>query len=256
MKKALFLIFILCLAILPLPSCGEAEIDNAEIIPIYAGMSAGKTANIKEVNLTRASVGFVAYAEEIYADYTATVGDTIYITVHIDNPSEYEIISLKLNGVKYVGNYQQFEPGTNAENLIIKLNVGEIPQTLTFVVSDIKWINGTTIEERDVGMSAMATDDSITVLVEPIPPMAPTLNYTAYPFFHTGFSNIEGFQCEYISVSAIRNGVETIYDIENVVIGEYGSVRWDDEPVFGNSSATVVWRYFYNNAWVTVTTEI
>jgi hypothetical protein len=255
MKKILVVILLLVAILLPSCVSNNADVDTGTT-PIYTGMSVGNEANIKNVNLSRAGI-LTASAAEITTDYTAHKGNDFFITVHIDNPEEYEIISLKLNGVKYVGNYAQFEHGTNAENIVIKLNAGETLGTLSYVVSDIKWINGTTIEERDVGISAMSSD-SITVLVELA---MPTLEVVAHRDTLSGpysrFNNPEGLPCEYISVTAEKGN--EYFEI-NIAQNYYspdinGWTMWNQSSSY---TYTITWRYYYNDAWVicvsTVTT--
>jgi hypothetical protein len=255
MKKILVVILLLVAILLPSCVSNNTNVETGTT-PIYTGMSVGNEANIKNVNLSRAGV-LMASAAEITADYTAYKGNDFFITVHIDNPEEYEIISLRLNGVKYVGNYAQFETGTNAENIVIKLNAGETLGTLSYVVSDIKWINGVTIEERDVGMSAMSSD-SITVLVELA---MPTLEVVAHRDTPSGpysrFVNPEGLPCEYVSVTFVQSsGAYSIDVTQSYYNPDYnGWTMWNQS---GPATYTITWRYFYNGEWVvcvsTVTT--
>ena len=93
-------------------------------------------------------------------DYYAAPNSDIYITVHFENPDEYEILSFRLNGVKYA--VQQFLPGSDLENLIIKLNVGDVEGLQSYTITEIKYVDGESITERDV---LMRGDDTIKVYV-------------------------------------------------------------------------------------------
>lgn len=162
------LILILCLyAFLPLTAC-----SNADKTPIFIGMSISNS-NAQDLS-TEPDRGvkplLFIRAEEF--DHTTMVESWIYLNIHIYNPAEYEIISLKLNGKKYVGNYQQFAQGSTAENILIEIYTGDVPSTLSYTVSDIKWINGTSIEEHNVIMKS-GVSDSISIKVDPKPPVRP-----------------------------------------------------------------------------------
>ena len=85
--------------------------------------------------------------------YYAKPGDDIYITVHIDNPDGFEILSFTLNGKKYTS--YMFEYGSDLENLILKVNVGEASGVIDYTVDQIKYIDGTEI--KDVKMEGDKT---------------------------------------------------------------------------------------------------
>lgn len=214
-------ILIVCLFALFTTSCKNTEIiDNDINVPVYAGMSVSDTVNVSEVKSTGGRFKPLSFvqAADVY-DYTATVGDTIYINVLIDNPDEYEIISLKLNGTKYVGNYQQFEVGTTAEKVIIKLNVGNTPEVKTYTVSDIKWINGTTIEEQNVLMEG-GSSDSISVQVNAVVPVTPVnsgRNFTDNIWYDVCFSKVTISHEFYINSITFRyNDIDYVLDITNI----------------------------------------
>lgn len=221
MKK--ILIAILCLCSIFLLACQKPnapEINTPEInVPIYTGMSVSKN-NVVQTKGTTGKVRALSFMQldEEY-DYTATVGDVIYINIHIDNPDEYEIVSLKLNGTKYVGNYQQFEEGTTAENVIIKINVGDTPTIKEFTVSEIKWINGTTIEEQSVVMKS-GIPDTIYVKVNAVVPTTPLASgkgiFGDNTWYNICFSKVT-MTHEFIinSISFSYNGIEYVLDASN-----------------------------------------
>ena len=92
--------------------------------------------------------------------YFTKPNSDIYITVHFENPDEYEILSFRLNGVKYA--VQQFLPGSDLENLIVKINVGDVEGLLEYTITEIKYVDGESITERDVEMRG---EDTIKVYV-------------------------------------------------------------------------------------------
>lgn len=78
--------------------------------------------------------------------YYAMPNADIYITVHIDNPDDYEILSFTLNGIKYSS--YMFEEGSDMENLVLKVNVGEVEGTIVeYTIDAIKYIDGTEIKD-------------------------------------------------------------------------------------------------------------
>ncbi|MBO5039958.1 MAG: hypothetical protein J6D09_02540 [Clostridia bacterium] len=69
-----------------------------------------------------------------------------YITVHIDNPKNYEILSFTLNGKKYSS--YMFEEGSDMENLVLKCNVGDDASGIVeYTIDAIKYVDGTTIKD-------------------------------------------------------------------------------------------------------------
>ncbi len=85
--------------------------------------------------------------------YYAEKGQDVYITVHLENPDEFEIVSFTLNGKKYT-NYM-FEPGSDLENLILKVNVGDAEGLMDYTIDAIKYIDGEDI--KDVKMEGDKT---------------------------------------------------------------------------------------------------
>ncbi len=96
------------------------------------------------------SLVVVGAAEE---RYYAKSGEDIYITVHIDNPDSFEILSFTLNGEKYSS--YMFEAGSDLENLILKVNVGETEGVVDYTIDAIKYVDGTEI--KDVRMEGDKT---------------------------------------------------------------------------------------------------
>lgn len=77
--------------------------------------------------------------------YYAKKNEDIYITVHINNPASFEILSFTLNGTKYQS--YMFEEGSNSEELILKLNVGEAQGIVEYTIDAIKYVDGTEIKD-------------------------------------------------------------------------------------------------------------
>lgn len=84
--------------------------------------------------------------------YTVPNAD-VYITVHIKNPDQFEILSFTLNGKKYQNN--MFEYGSDLENIILKVNVGDVEGVVSYTIDAIKYVDGTDI--KDVQMDGEKT---------------------------------------------------------------------------------------------------
>ena len=85
--------------------------------------------------------------------YTAKPGEDIYITVHLDNPDSFEILSFTLGGQKYSS--YMFEQGSDMENIVIKVNVGDAQGIVDYTIDAIKYVDGEKI--KDVRMEGDRT---------------------------------------------------------------------------------------------------
>ena len=92
--------------------------------------------------------------------YYANKGEDIYITIHINNPRQFDILSFTLNGMKYQS--YMFEDGSNSENLILKLNVGEAEGMVEYTMDEIKYVEGTEIKN-----AVMKGDKTVSVGICP-----------------------------------------------------------------------------------------
>lgn len=92
----------------------------------------------------------VGAAESIYY---ADKNQDIFITIRLSNPDSYEILSFTLNGKKY-SNYM-FEEGSDMENLVLKVNVGNVGGIHDYTIDAIKYVDGTDI--KDVRMDGDRT---------------------------------------------------------------------------------------------------
>ncbi len=85
--------------------------------------------------------------------YFAEPGEDILITVHIDNPDAFEILSFTLNGEKFTA--YMFEEGSDLEHLVLKVNVGELEGYHDYTIDAIKYVDGELI--KDVRMDGERT---------------------------------------------------------------------------------------------------
>lgn len=134
---------------------------SAKQIPVYEGMTvSGSMPRAQADGRTQESIPLMLAAREAEegarppfptvkgADrllYYARRGEDIYISVHISNPASYEILSFTLNGIKYQS--YMFEPGSDSEELILRVNVGEAQGIVSYTIDAIKYIDGTEIKD-------------------------------------------------------------------------------------------------------------
>ena len=101
-------------------------------------------------NKANSTLDVVGAAESIYY---ADKNQDIFITIRLSNPDSYEILSFTLNGKKY-SNYM-FEDGSDMENLVLKVNVGDVGGIVEYTIDAIKYVDGTEI--KDVRMDGNRT---------------------------------------------------------------------------------------------------
>ena len=101
-------------------------------------------------NKANSTLDVVGAAESIYY---ADKNQDIFITIRLSNPDSYEILSFTLNGKKY-SNYM-FEDGSDMENLVLKVNVGNVGGIHDYTIDAIKYVDGTEI--KDVRMDGNRT---------------------------------------------------------------------------------------------------
>lgn len=98
-------------------------------------------------NKANSTLDVVGSAESIYY---ADKNQNVFITIKLSNPDSYEILSFTLNGKKY-SNYM-FEDGSDMENLVLKVNVGDVGGIMEYTIDAIKYVDGTEIKDvRMVG---------------------------------------------------------------------------------------------------------
>ena len=100
--------------------------------------------------------------------YYAEADSDVIVTVKLRNPDAFEILSFTLNGKKYTG--YMFERGSDTENIILKVNVGNVSGVVDYTIDAIKYVDGTEI--KDVLMEGDKTvrvgvrsDDAVTCKV-------------------------------------------------------------------------------------------
>lgn len=83
------------------------------------------------------------------APYYAKPGDEIYITVTFDNPDDFVILSFTLNGKSYSS--YMFEEGSDMENIVLKVEVGDQTGLISYTIDAIKYVDGDKIKDVRIG---------------------------------------------------------------------------------------------------------
>ena len=147
-------------------------------VPVYLGMTVSGKAPTVEAKVNQGNTSFTLMDYPTLADgnsslaqqsetddesgltvnsaapiYNANQNEDFYITVHIDNPDNFEIISFTLNDKKYSS--YMFEEGSDMEHIILKCNAGNEIGVFEYTIDAIKYIDGTTI--KDVQMDGEQT---------------------------------------------------------------------------------------------------
>ena len=160
-KRILFFAISLML-IFSLFSCmdnNDAVIDDDnKRVPVYEGMTVSSNLEVvenKELNIRKPrleknlsivkNLGNFKDVVVESSDYYADLGEEIFITVHINNPDNFEILSFTLNGEKYSS--YMFERGSNMENIVIKCNVGRESGEHNYTIDAIKYVDKSAIKD-------------------------------------------------------------------------------------------------------------
>ncbi len=145
-------------------------------------------------------------SEDVYA---ADPNSDVYITVHLNNPHNFEILSFTLNGQKYSS--YMFEEGSNMENLVLKVNVGEEIGVRSYTIDAIKYVEGEKI--KDVRM-----DGERTVEVCVRNTNVPRATRYALSVGRTTYSAEVGISDPYEAVALGEGEVyAVVYDGENII---------------------------------------
>ncbi|MBQ8287924.1 MAG: leucine-rich repeat domain-containing protein [Clostridia bacterium] len=148
--------------------------------------------------------------------YYAEPQQDIYITVHLSNPDNFEILSFTLNGVKYSS--YMFEDGSDMENLVLKCNVGDAQGLLEYSIDAIKYVDGESI--KDVHMEG---DRTVKVGVyTAVQPTASTQN--AYATFNTVVFTVTAFDT---------------HGLMNISDGKFYAVLYDGKEIIRRQELTV-----------------
>jgi hypothetical protein len=167
--------------------------------------------------------------------YYAKPGESIYITVHLSNPDKFEILSFTLNGEKYSS--YMFESGSDLENLILKVKVGQVEGMISYTIDAIKYVDGEEI--KDVRMDGKQTVE-VGVYTEKQPTV--TVNSLTVGFNSVSFALIGTDEMKLIESS---NGkVEALlYNGDVIVARKEISLLQGATVSFDNLSSNTLYQY-------------
>lgn len=160
--------------------------------------------------------------------YYAMPNDTVLITVHIDNPDSFEILSFTLNGEKYQA--YQFEKGSDSEHLILEVKIPDVKGMHSYTIDAIKYVDGTEI--KDVRM-----EGNKTVLIGVYTDDQPVAGVTSEQigYFDVSFNTFiqdESGLLQYGNgdgaYAVLYRGREKIMETEIDMNGAISSVRFED----------------------------
>lgn len=264
MKKryaVVFLLSVICiLALVCLSACNTTTSQNNKQTPIYQGMtlssSIQQSASImamghygdyhgKDHNIDKDHpFDDSTIEEEIESSlvvegsgdvlYYAKPNENIFITIHLSNPDNFEILSFILNGQKY-SNYM-FEDGSDMENLILKFNVGEQYGFVEYTIDAIKYVDGAEI--KDVRMDGDKTvkagiysDNLPQVTISNTEITTEKISFTSQITDPLNLISLSGGK-----VTALIYDGETILDSKEIDLGE-------TDIVFDSLSSNTLYQY-------------
>lgn len=77
------------------------------------------------------------------ADCYTSPNQEFYLLIKLDNPNEYEILSITVNGIKYQS--YQFNENSTSENILIKVKANEKPGIYDYILNSVKYINNDSV---------------------------------------------------------------------------------------------------------------
>ncbi|MBQ9806054.1 MAG: hypothetical protein IJW49_06065 [Clostridia bacterium] len=156
--------------------------------------------------------------------YYAQPNAPVYITVHINNPDQFEILSFTLNGQKYTS--YMFEEGSDLENLILKVEIGDIGGIVEYTIDAIKYVDGEEI--KDVRMEG---DKTVRIGVATVNQPVATVSNETVGFDEVSFDVNIGDELELIRLSDGKT-YAMLYDGEAIVAMEEIASEGDSSVIF------------------------
>ena len=157
--------------------------------------------------------------------YYAKPNEDVYITIHINNPDDFEILSFTLNGEKFSA--YMFEKGSNMENIVIKVNVGDAEGIVDYTIDAIKYVDGTEI--KDVRMEG---DKTVKIGVYPQKQPTASIGEEKVELFSLSYQVTVSDELSLISVSqgevyALLMDGETVVAKKPLEIGKTQAVTFE-----------------------------
>lgn len=223
--KKLFTIIGTLIILLFLNACNEKSIKT----PVFTGV----TANINKTLKVSISKKFLSnktndnenkndIVSDTFGTYTSFIDEDIIITIHLINEDQAEILSLKLDEVKYQS--YQFESGSNSTEIKLKVNVGSVIGVKTFEVGNIKYIDGTKI--KDVIMEGKNTVDINVVKKDP--------TFISMVIINEKITNTNSYVLLKIELNNIQNAKINSININGIEYSEFEE---------GTNNSTLLLKY-------------
>ena len=95
---------------------------------------------------TEEKVSSLVVVGSVQEAYYAEKNESVFVSIKIYNPDQFEILSFTLNNKKYAVGFD-FEEGSTLENLIIKVDVGDVCGIKDYTIDAIKYVEGTEIKD-------------------------------------------------------------------------------------------------------------
>lgn len=174
--------------------------------------------------------------------YYANANEDIYITIHFDNPDDFEILSFTFNGKKYTS--YMFEEGSDMENIVIKQNIGDTAGLVQYTIDAIKYVDGTEI--KDVKMEG---DQTVSVGVysdelQPLPSVTDeVINFNDISFNITVTDSFELVKQSEGKLYAMLYNGEEIVASQELTVGEAVAVKFEGLTTGSPYQYTIVGVY-------------
>lgn len=201
-----------------------SRIDILSRFPTVLGNGGVPTVEQTDEKLEAAIESSLSVEGAVNTIYYAQPNAPVYITVHINNPDQFEILSFTLNGQKYTT--YMFEEGSDLENLILKVEIGDIGGIVEYTIDAIKYVDGEEI--KDVRMEG---DKTVRIGVATENQPVATVSDETVSFDKVSFDVNIGDKLELIGLSGGKS-YAMLYDGEAIVAMEEIASVGDSSVIF------------------------
>lgn len=123
-----------------------SEFSDPKIVPIAAGANQENPFPDEESDLIEDLIEEdIEIGKSDTCDYYAEPNQDLFLIIKIYNPTEYDLLSCVVNGVRY--HSYQFSQGSDYENIVIRFNSGKEPGKKELKLTEIQYSDGSKIRE-------------------------------------------------------------------------------------------------------------
>ncbi|HEY8396262.1 MAG TPA: hypothetical protein VIK96_05735, partial [Bacilli bacterium] len=123
-----------------------SEFSDPKIVPIAAGANQENPFPDEESDLIEDLIEEdIEIGKSDTCDYYAEPNQDLFLIIKIYNPTEYDLLSCVVNGVRY--HSYQFSQGSDYENIVIPFNSGKEPGKKELKLTEIQYSDGSKIRE-------------------------------------------------------------------------------------------------------------